>query len=215
MLSVVADFDGTLLKYDLAELALKRFGRRGWERYDELLNAGEITVEQCVARQYAMIDVRSQKQVTDYIDAFCVFRPGCGALLSECGREGVRLFVVSAGLDFCIRYAFHRSGLRMPELVCPKSSLVPRHGFGLSIPPRFHAASRDFKEDMVMHHKGQGSRVVFLGDGAGDFNAAAAADLVFAIRGSRLDTMCSDRRIPHRSVATLAPVARFVHTVRF
>lgn len=214
MFSVVADFDGTLLKEDLPCLALKKFGRRGWERYDELLTAGKITVEECIIEQYAMIDVRSRKQVLDYIKGFCQFTPGLRRLLSECMRDGLNFTVVSAGLDFCIRYAFLKSGLTPPRLVCPRSLLVPGKGFKLSFPPRHYATSRDFKEDVVMYRKKQGDRVIFIGDGAGDFNAAVRADVLFAMHGSSLDMMCAERKIPRRTVRTLVPVQKFIHNAK-
>jgi HAD superfamily phosphoserine phosphatase-like hydrolase len=213
MNSVVADFDGTLLKYDLPEHALRRFGRKGWERYDKLLAAGKIAVEQCVSKQYAMIQVNSRQEVLRYIERFRQFRPGIEKLISECGRTGVQLVVVSAGLDFCIRYAFRASGLSLPRLVCPKSSLDAGKGFLLSFPRRRVAASKDFKEDLLITLKRQGGKVVFVGDGAGDFNAAIRADVLFTIAGSPLDSMCAEERIPHKSVKTLAPVWKFVRAL--
>ncbi|HYC11226.1 MAG TPA: HAD-IB family phosphatase [Nitrososphaerales archaeon] len=210
MLSVVADFDGTLVEKDLPELALERFGKRGWKRYDQLLATGKISVEQCVAKQYAMIDVRTHQQILGYIDGFCQFREGCDKLLSECRRLGVGFTIVSAGLDFCIRHAFRVSGLETPRLVCPKSSLVAGKGFRLSFPPLRNSASRDFKEDVVMCYREKGDRVVFIGDGAGDLNAAVQADFLFTIRGSRLDTICTQRRIHHLSIGTMVPVVRFI-----
>jgi len=211
MLSVVADFDGTLVERDLAELALEKFGKRGWKKYDGLLAAGKISVEQCVAKQYAMIDVRTREQILGYINDFCQFRKGCSELLSECRRLGLGFTVVSAGLDFCIRHAFRVSGLKTPRLVCPRSSLVAGKGFRLSFPSLRYSASRDFKEDMVIYYRERGNQVIFIGDGAGDLNAAVQADVLFTIRGSRLDIMCAQRRIHHQSISTLVPVERFIH----
>jgi len=195
----------------LALLALRKFGRKGWERFDELLSRGEITVEQCVAEQYAAIEAETRKEVTDYIDGYCRFRPGFTNLLSECKRQGVGFTVVSAGLDFCIRHAFRRAGATMPKLVCPKSSLAAGKGFSLSFPRHRCAEAKDFKEDVVMRLRKQGDNVVFIGDGAGDFNAAARADFPFAVEGSPLGLMLADRGIPYKSVRTLTPVAKFVH----
>jgi HAD superfamily phosphoserine phosphatase-like hydrolase len=206
MLAVVADFDGTILKNDLPELALKKFGLKGWEHYDELLTAGAITLEECVSRQYGMINARSREEIIEYLDGFCDFRQGAEQLLSECRSRGIKFMVVSAGLDFCIEHAFKAAGLRLPQLVCPKSSFIPGKGFRLTFPNLHSAASRDFKEDLVAHRKKMGERVVFVGDGAGDLYAAIKADVRFAIRGSALDRMCAEREIPHRRIKTLFPV---------
>jgi 2-hydroxy-3-keto-5-methylthiopentenyl-1-phosphate phosphatase len=213
LLTVVSDFDGTILKHDLALLALKKFGRTGWERFDELLSAGKITVEQCVAEQYAMIEVDRRQEITDYVDSYCRFRPGLAELLSECRQRGLGVIIVSAGLDFCIKHAFHKSGLATPKLACPKSSLVAGRGFRLSFPRRRCAEARDFKEDTVVHLKRRGNKVIFIGDGAGDFNAAVQADFLFAIKGSPLDLMCADRDVPHKPIKTLTPVVNFVRSM--
>lgn len=208
---MVADFDGTLARRDLAHMVLEKFGRGGWRRYGDLLAAREITVEQCVVGQYALIDARTRQQVVDYTDGFCQLRPGLRGLLSECRRQRASFTVVSAGLDFTIRRAFRKSGLRLPRLICPKSSLAEGGGFSLSFPPRRIATSKDFKEDAVLHRRARGDRVVYIGDGAGDFTAAARADVLFVIAGSRLEAICRSERIPCRPIKTLEPVRRFVH----
>ena len=114
VLSIVADFDGTLLNTDLPEIVLKRFGTKRWERFDELLSAGKINVEECVIKQYAMIDVPNQEEILKYIDRFIIVREGLDALLSACRDMHVSFVVVSAGLDFCIRRAFHKLGIPLP-----------------------------------------------------------------------------------------------------
>jgi 2-hydroxy-3-keto-5-methylthiopentenyl-1-phosphate phosphatase len=210
LLSILCDFDGTIAEHDLAEMVLKKFGRRGWELYDELLADGKITVEECVASQYAMIDVRSHKQILDYVDDFCRIREGFEELLSKDRREGVILMIVSAGLDFCIRHAFRKSGLELPSIVCAKSELNPGHGFRLAFPGRHYEAARDFKDDVVMYRRGMGDTVVYVGDGRGDLNAAGRSDVVFAIGGSSLERLCGKRAIPHRAIRTFGPVLDFV-----
>jgi len=158
--------------------------------------------------------VDSERQVLDYIEGFGRFRPGTEKFLSECADSRIQFTVVSAGLDFCIRQAFHASRLELPRLVCPKSSLNASRGFLLSFPRHRIATSKDFKEDLLIRLKRQGHKVIFIGDGAGDFNAAVLADALFTITGSPLDLICADRRIPHESVRTLVPIWKFVHRVR-
>ncbi len=41
-----------------------------------------------------------------------------------------------------------------------------------------------------MYYRKQGKRVVYIGNGLGDYPAARAADLSFAIKGSRLAELC-------------------------
>jgi HAD superfamily phosphoserine phosphatase-like hydrolase len=203
---IAADFDGTLLQNDLAEQVLGRFARNGWERYDALLADGKITLEECMRNQYSMIEIGSRKEVIEYVDTYCVFRPGVRRLISVCGDKGIDFVVVSAGLDFCIRYAFKRNGIQLPRLICPKSSLKRRGGLGVSFPPRSFPGSADYKESFVLSCRSAGMSVTFVGNGMGDLHAAISADEVFAIKDSTLDLMCDRRRITHKMVKNLVPV---------
>ncbi|MDA4113196.1 MAG: HAD-IB family phosphatase [Thaumarchaeota archaeon] len=203
---VAADFDGTLLKNDLAELVLARFAGEGWKRYDELLAKEKISLEECMRRQYAMVEVGSRREVIEYVDRYCTFRPGVKKLVSECEARGIDLVIVSAGLDFCIRHAFRKNGIGLPKLVCPRSSFGKGKGFGVTFPARRSPGSADYKESFVSSCQGRGMSVTFVGNGMGDLHAAIRADEVFAIKDSTLDVVCNERGIAHESVKNLVPV---------
>lgn len=205
---VGADFDGTLLKYDLAERVLRRFARQGWERYDDLLANGKITLEDCMKSQYGMIEVGSHEEVIEYVDRYCVFRPGVKELVSVCKARGIDLVVVSAGLDFCIKHAFHKNGIELPKLVCPRSTLKKDGGFGVTFPQRRHDGSADYKEDFVMSHQGRGASVTFVGNGMGDLYAAMRADVAFAIKGSKLDELCHARGVHYEAIRSMVALQK-------
>jgi HAD superfamily phosphoserine phosphatase-like hydrolase len=211
--AVLSDFDGTILKNDLPRLALTRFGRAGWDRLDDEFAADELSLEEIIRKYYSMIAARSLEEITEYIDGFCEFRPGFDLLLRRCRDANIDFTIVSVGLDFCIEHAFATAGLALPRLVCPKSSFVPGRGFTLVFPQHRFSTSRDFKEDWVDYYKSRGCSVVYMGDGMGDFHAASKADEVFAIKGSQLDEMCTERKILHRSITTFAPVNRFISDI--
>jgi HAD superfamily phosphoserine phosphatase-like hydrolase len=205
---LAADFDGTLLRNDLAEQILRKFARKGWERYDELLADGKITLEECMRNQYSMIEAGSRAEVIEFAEKYCVFRPGARRLLSLCKSRGVEFVVVSAGLDFCIRRAFRTNKIELPKLVCPKSSFRRGKGFGVTFPRYLRPPSSDFKESLVLSYQSRGASVTFVGNGMGDLHAAMRADKVFAIRGSTLDRLCGLKRIPYVAVGDLVPVWR-------
>jgi 2-hydroxy-3-keto-5-methylthiopentenyl-1-phosphate phosphatase len=208
---VAADFDGTLLKNDLAELVLARFAGEGWRCYDDLLENEKITLEECMRRQYAMVEVSSRREVIEYVDRYCIFRPGVKKLVSECEARGIDLTIVSAGLDFCIRHAFQKNGIELPRLVCPRSSFKKGKGFGVTFPASRSRGSANFKESFVSSCQRRGMSVTFVGNGMGDLHAAIRADAVFAIKDSRLDVLCNERGIAHESVKDLVPVWKSLH----
>lgn len=214
MWAVLSDFDGTVAERDLAELALAEFAQPNWSRFNRLLAEGKIDVEECVARQYKMIRANSRGEIIKYLKQFTTIRPGLEDLLVQCRTQEVPFAVVSAGLDFAIKSAFRTWGISMPRLICPHTYGSPSKGFRLVFPERKFADSRDFKEDSVLNYKELGYRVLYVGDGAGDANAAESADKVFTIKSSTLDRTCQARKIPHTTTNSFIPVTKFLSTSR-
>ncbi len=54
-LSIVCDFDGTIITVDTAELALRKFAAGKWEVFDVLLGEGKMTLEDCMINQFKLI----------------------------------------------------------------------------------------------------------------------------------------------------------------
>ncbi|MGC2035303.1 MAG: HAD-IB family phosphatase [Thermoplasmata archaeon] len=220
---VVSDFDGTLTGNDLGTLVLQRFGLPGWERHDELFDKGLIRIDELIQKQSAMIRARSQGEILRYVAPLSRFRPGMGRLLQACARRGVDLVVASAGIDFCIRQAFRSNGLAMPKLYCPRTTFA-RSGLRVVMPfsPRLlertgdrPSVDQNFKRAVVDLYQSRGRKVIFIGDGTTDIAPSTIADKVFVIRGSPLERACVERGIPHSSIRTLQPVARFVRVGPF
>jgi 2-hydroxy-3-keto-5-methylthiopentenyl-1-phosphate phosphatase len=220
---VVSDFDGTLTGNDLGTLVLQRFGIPGWERHDELFDQGLIGIDELIQKQSAMIRAGSQEEILRYVAPLSRFRPGMGLLLEACAHRGVDLVVASAGIDFCIRQAFRSNGLAMPKLYCPTTTFA-RSGLRVVMPfsPRALARAghrppedQNFKRTVVDLYQTRGRKVIYIGDGMTDIAPSSIADKVFAIRGSPLERACVQRGIPHSSIRTLQPVARFVRVGPF
>jgi HAD superfamily phosphoserine phosphatase-like hydrolase len=208
--AILSDFDGTIVEKDVAELVLQKFAEPGWERFNVLLADGKINVEECVREEYALIRSRTRHEVTEYARQLSAFRSGFGELLQECRSRDIDFAVVSAGLDFCIRDAFHVAKLKLPRLYCPRSHFQLGKGIDLKFTKKRFPSAKDFKEDVVMAYKQRGLRVAYVGDGAGDINAAASADATFAIRSSVLDRMCRARKIRYRAIESFVPVSKFL-----
>lgn len=206
--AILVDFDGTIMRDDLAELALRRFANPRWKYFNELLAEGKINVEESVTIQYAMIRANSQKEVISYLREHYHLRSGFRRLLDGQRAKRSEIVIVSAGLDFCIKDAFATLEMAMPRLICPKSRFSTRFGVQLAFPPKRFPLSKDFKEDSVKAYKRRGYEVAYVGDGAGDINAAETADAVFAIEGSTLASMCKTRRIAFTAVRSFETVAR-------
>jgi 2-hydroxy-3-keto-5-methylthiopentenyl-1-phosphate phosphatase len=117
------------------------------------------------------------------------FRPNFDKLVQYCKELGFPITVVSGGLDFSIRHFLGQKGwLDSVEIFAPKAECTD-NGVTLSFPKRFNQTSTDFKQDLVRYHRKQGKKVVYIGNGLGDYPAASIADFAFAIKGSQLAQM--------------------------
>lgn len=185
---VLTDFDGTITTIDTAEFALDKFADPNWRTIDEQLERGEITFEDSLEREFAMLKV-PKKEILEALEHSTEFRPNFDKLVDYCKKQRFALIIVSGGLDFCIRHFLDLRGWSDLKVVAPESKWT-RNGILLRFSKRFDKASTNLKDDLVRFYKKQGKRVVYVGNGVGDYPAAKAADLVFAIKGSKLAELC-------------------------
>jgi 2-hydroxy-3-keto-5-methylthiopentenyl-1-phosphate phosphatase len=178
-----------MVTIDTAEYLLDKFADKNWRIIDAQLENGEVTFEESLEREFAMLKI-PEETMLDVLEPATRFRPNFNSLIDYCNREGFPLVVVSGGLDFSIRHFLKQKGwLDKVEIYAPKSRCTD-NGILLSFPKRFEPASANFKDDLVTHYRKQGESVVYIGNGLGDYPPARAANLSFAIRGSRLADLC-------------------------
>ncbi len=178
-----------MVTIDTAEYLLDKFANKNWRIIDQQLEKGEVTFEESLEREFAMLKVPEETMLDALVPA-THFRPNFDKLIEYCREQRFPLVVVSGGLEFSIRHFLEQKGwLNKVEIYAPKSACTD-NGVTLSFPRRLEPASTNFKDDLVTYHRKQGERVVYIGNGLGDYPAARAADLAFAIKGSRLAEMC-------------------------
>jgi 2-hydroxy-3-keto-5-methylthiopentenyl-1-phosphate phosphatase len=184
-MAVVCDFDGTITLLDTAEFLLKKFAEGDWRAPDRLLLDGRISLEECMNTQCAMVRA-SRSEMLAALDGRVQLRQGFNELVDACTDNGIPFHVLSAGLDFIIKYYLERAGvLEKVTVTSPRAHW--EHGvMSLRFPPRFHSASRSLKEDAVLGIKDQGREVVYIGDGLSDLDGARIADVRFAVSGRPL-----------------------------
>ncbi len=197
-LSVLCDFDGTITLIDTAEYILDKFADGDWRGVERLLEEGVITIEECMGRQFEMIQM-SRERMVQILDEVTYPRPGFQEILDLCRADDHRFRITSAGLDFYIRHFLAAHGWdRKAEVVAPR---VTDSGPGVrfEFPPKKHHQARNFKEDNVLEERAAGRRVAYIGDGTSDHWAAMSADLAFAVRGSKLDRSLERDGKEHRT----------------
>jgi 2,3-diketo-5-methylthio-1-phosphopentane phosphatase len=212
-LAVLCDFDGTIAKIDTAEFALQRFANGNWKRYDDQLDEGKITLEECMAREFALVKV-SKAEIASEVGRAATLRPAFGKLVDYCEARHIPLVIVSAGLDFVVREILRRNGWEdRLEIRVPRSRFTPE-GIRFLFPRLKFNSSQNFKDDTVVHYHRLGRRVAYVGDGSPDFAAVKAADLAFTVRGSKLSTLCDKEGLPHKDISDFADVVRGLELFR-
>ncbi len=202
---LLSDFDETIVNIDTAEFALERHASPGWRRIEEQFEGGEISFEESLRREFAMIGA-PERVILEELDKVVVFRPNFEKLIDYCKKLRLPLVIVSGGLEFCIRHFLDRKDwLSFLEIYAPKSRYTGE-GYEVTMPKLLGKASINFKDDLVRHHKEQGNIVFFIGDGLGDLPPAREADFPFAIRGSKLAEACRRANVAHREISDFQEV---------
>lgn len=100
---VLCDFDGTIVDIDTAVFVLERFADPAWKVYDEQFEKGEITLEECLKKQFATVKA-SRRQIEKELNGAVNLRRGFQELVNYCSRRRIPVVIASAGLDFVIDY---------------------------------------------------------------------------------------------------------------
>jgi 2,3-diketo-5-methylthio-1-phosphopentane phosphatase len=204
-MTLLVDFDGTIVNIDTAQVALDRFGDPDWFRIDEALERGEVSFEESLRVEFAMLKAPPDEIIKE-VSRVTALRPNFDRLVKYCKTNNVPLTVVSGGLDFCIRHFLDRDEWRSFVEICAPTSSFTGSGYTLTFPKVPADESTNFKDGLVKHEKSHGRFVVFIGNGFGDLAAAKEAHLVFAIKHSRLAELCREQDVPYEEIEEFGQV---------
>jgi 2-hydroxy-3-keto-5-methylthiopentenyl-1-phosphate phosphatase len=204
-LVVLCDFDGTITKIDTAEFTLAKFAKGDWRLIDKQLEEGKITLEECLKREFMLVSASKHEIIREVSEAVD-FRPNFDELIEYCRKKSVPLIVVSAGLDFLIDHFLELKGWKnMVTEYTAKATITP-HAIKFTFPKLFDKTSANFKQDLVRQCKAKGQKIVYIGDGSGDYDAAKEADYAFAIKDSRLARLCEQYGVPFKRIVDFKEV---------
>jgi 2-hydroxy-3-keto-5-methylthiopentenyl-1-phosphate phosphatase len=202
---VICDFDGTIVNVDTGELILSKFADGDWRALDELYHRNEMSSEEVISRQFAMVKAPKTSMITA-VEEEAHIRPGFNRLLEVCRERHVPFLVVSYGLDFCIRHFLAKVPQGGYARIFAPMATVTSNGVSFAFPRRRLSHSENMKVDVVKYYKGRGCQVVFAGDSTSDMPAAASADTRFAVKGSRLEEFCEREDIEYTPITDFGPV---------
>ncbi len=191
---IQCDFDGTVIMSNLSVLLRERFALSGWHEIETDYLHGRLTVEQSNRQQYALIK-ETRKTLQEFSCQNVELRPGFLQFVEHCRATGIRFVIVSSGLDFYIEAVLSGIGVPGLELHCARTSFGEDGIVVTYLGPEGNIIEDGFKKRYLSWLRSQGEPVIYIGDGLSDFEAASAADYVFAV--DHLHRLLSTNSVPH------------------
>ena len=198
---VQSDFDGTISLLDVTDTLLNRFGKPGWQELEEAWERGDIGSRECMKGQVALLDM-SEAELQAHLDTIEI-DPHFAGFVAEAKLHGVKVQVVSDGIDYAIRHVLARHGLGDLEVIANHLVQTGERSWRLDSPwtsKHCARASGNCKCERLAEQQAIHGRVLYIGDSTSDFCVSGKADFVLA--KYKLIVYCESRGIAH---------ARFEH----
>ncbi len=193
---IQSDFDGTISAVDVTDSLLNRFGQAGWQDLEDQWERGEIGSRECMKGQIALLDM-SEDELREHLDTIEI-DPGFISFVDTARIHGVRVQVVSDGVDYAIRHVLARHGLGYLEIIANHLLQVDERHWRLEFPwasSRCQRASGNCKCERLIEQQNAVGRVLYVGDSTSDFCVSHKADFVLA--KYKLIQYCQEHGISH------------------
>ena len=217
---VFSDFDGTISKIDTGIAVIDALDmEEAWE-LEHRWRRGEIDSQECLSGQWGMVDL-PEEELYALVDSV-EMDPTFPDFLELAWDRGVRLVVVSDGLDFYVDRLLGHLGLKTcagEKVLNPPDGCVPRFANhcevtpdGLEITfPHEHDCNQcgNCKTALLFALRPHFERIIYIGDGHSDMCAARYADVIFA-RGALAEDCAGEGRpfIPFANFDEIIAVLR-------
>jgi 2,3-diketo-5-methylthio-1-phosphopentane phosphatase len=203
---IFCDFDGTITSVDGTDAMLEAFACPAWREWEDRWVRGEISSQECLARQVALIQVDRDRLVSFAADL--PIDMGIVTLARQCAEYDIPLTIVSDGIDLLIEGVLRRHGLlhlpvfsnhlRWDETGMPSLSF-PFAAQGCE------SRAGTCKCAIALPQDGRSSGTIYIGDGRSDHCVSPKVHTVFA-KGA-LQGWCARQSIACVPVQTLTEVA--------
>lgn len=183
-LFIAVDFDGTITRRDTLHVIVEAFGTRGlWAELEPALQAGEITIEEAMEREFAAVRA-TPEEVLELVLREATVRDGFPELVDWARAEDHGLAVLSNGFRRVIDAVLDAGGLSdLP--ITSHDAEFRSDGCRLVWADRGPACDRCGRrcKRHDLHGMWDGEKLVYVGDGISDRCAARLAETVFARDG--------------------------------
>ena len=209
---VQSDFDGTISVLDVTDTLLKRFGMPGWQALEDAWERGDIGSRECMKGQVALLDM-SEAELRAHLDGIAI-DPDFVAFVAAAQAQGVKVQVVSDGIDYAIRHVLTRHGLGHLEVIANRLVPAGERRWRLESPwasAHCARASGNCKCERLAEQQALRGRVLYVGDSTSDFCVSGKADFVLA--KYKLIAHCEAQAIAHAPFENFAQATRLLNEV--
>ena len=176
---LLCDFDGTVTEDDISFILLDAFAKGDWRAINTQYTDGKITVGQFNERAFGLARA-SKKAMLDYLKDKVKVRPGFQRLVELCRQKGIRLVIVSNGLDFYVQKVLKDLKLYSLEYHAAETRFHANKLKVRYIGPDGSVVDSGYKEKFVKQYLNEGYHVVYIGNGSSDLSPARVSHQVFA-----------------------------------
>jgi 2-hydroxy-3-keto-5-methylthiopentenyl-1-phosphate phosphatase len=200
---VLCDFDGTATPHTVINELFERFADPAWQDLCDAWERREITTPQGLPLCFGHVKA-TRAELESFLGTIAL-DPAFPDLVELCRSKGHDFAVASDGLTWYIRYVLENHGIHDLTIYANEIEFEP-HGFRLSFPwyDPVTPLRGTSKVAIIRRYQAKGAKVVFIGDGLTDIEAAPVADLVYAKDG--LLAHCREQGIPALAFSTLRDV---------
>jgi 2-hydroxy-3-keto-5-methylthiopentenyl-1-phosphate phosphatase len=176
---VQCDFDGTVTEEDISFLLLDIFAQGDWRRLLRDYREHVISVGEFNTSAFSMVKA-DKDRLLGALEGRVNVRAGFQEMVNYCLRQGVRLVIVSNGLDFYIGAVLKSLGLADIQVHAAQASFHPEGMKVQYVGPDGKRLEDGFKEAYIQSFLELGYRVIYIGNGDSDVAPAKFAHQVFA-----------------------------------
>jgi 2-hydroxy-3-keto-5-methylthiopentenyl-1-phosphate phosphatase len=203
---VFCDFDGTITSIDATDAMLEAFALPAWREWEQRWVKGEITSQECLSRQIALI--QADRETLARFAAALPLDEGIIALDRWCTKYGVPLTIVSDGIDLLVEAILRRHNLLHIPVFSNHLRWDDNGRPTLSFPfaeKECQSGAGTCKCSLTRPANPLSARPVYIGDGRSDQCVSGKIQTVFA-KGALLE-WCERTGIPCIPFKTLTEVA--------
>lgn len=172
------DFDGTVVKQDIASRILERFADAAWQDLREQRQEGRLTPEQFNAAALDLVDAEAADMAELAVEV-AEPRDGLLELLDWTHWNGWMSAILSTGWDLYIDPILDKLGVDRVTRHCGRARFNYRWRLRY-LSPRGIEVVDGFALSYVAAYRDQGDFVCYVGSGLDGAEAARLADAVFA-----------------------------------